>query len=204
MGSRSTCAPYVPPTVCGEPFYDSGGASGNYSNNQNQTTTLIPDIPGTAITATFTFFATEACCDDLSIYDGPDATYPLLGTFAGTTLPGPFTSSDPSGALTFVFDSDFSVTAGGWAADITCTTIAPACGDTFYDSGGVSGNYSDNENVTTIIAPDTAGYTVTTTFTSFNLAGGDTLEVFDGATSLGIFQVQQFLVLLLQQTQQVN
>ncbi|MFT4611329.1 MAG: hypothetical protein ACI9OT_000695, partial [Gammaproteobacteria bacterium] len=46
--------------------------------------------------------------------------YPLLGTFAGTALPGPFTSSDPSGALTFVFDSDSSVTYGGWAADITC------------------------------------------------------------------------------------
>ena len=182
-----TCAPYVPPTVCGEPFYDSGGASGNYSNNQNQTTTLIPDIPGTAITATFTFFATEACCDDLSIYDGPDATYPLLGTFAGTTLPGPFTSSDPSGALTFVFDSDFSLTAGGWAADITCTTITPTCGDTFYDSGGAAGNYSNNENETTIIAPINAGDAVTTTFTSFNLASGDTLEVFDGATSLGIF-----------------
>lgn len=182
-----TCGPYVPPAVCGSTFYDNGGVSGNYFNDENTTTTLTPDIPGTAITATFTFFATESCCDDLSIYDGPDATYPLLGTFAGTTLPGSFTSSDPSGALTFVFESDFSLTYGGWAADITCTSIAPSCGDTFYDSGGAASNYANNENLTTIIAPINPGDTVTATFTSFNLDSGDTLEVFDGATSLGVF-----------------
>ncbi len=182
-----SCAPYVPPIICGSTFTDSGGAGGNYSDNELSTTTLTPDIAGTAITATFTFFNTESCCDELSIYDGPDATYPLLGTYAGTTLPPALTSSDPSGALTFVFESDFLITSGGWAADITCISVEPTCGDMFYDSGGASGNYGSNESETTIITPIIAGDAVTTTFSAFNLDAGDSLEVFDGATSLGTF-----------------
>src|SRR5690606_14680670 len=118
-----TCAPYVAPPVCGTTFYDSGGAGGNYPSNANQTTTLIPDIAGTAITATFTDFNIESCCDSLTIYDGPNTGSPLLGTFTGTTFPPTFTSSDPSGALTFVFTSDSSVTGLGWAADVTCITL---------------------------------------------------------------------------------
>ncbi|MBQ0785859.1 MAG: T9SS type A sorting domain-containing protein [Oceanihabitans sp.] len=182
-----SCAPYVPPVVCGTTFYDSGGAGANYSNDELTTTTFIPDIPGTSVTATFTTFNTEAGYDELSVYDGPNATYPLLGTFSGTVIPGTFTSSDPSGALTFVFDSDVSGIRSGWAADITCTTDVPTCGETFYDSGGVGGNYGNSENETTTITPLNVGDAVTTTFTAFNLAVGDTLEVFDGATSLGTF-----------------
>ncbi|MBU2939714.1 T9SS type A sorting domain-containing protein [Lacinutrix sp. C3R15] len=182
-----TCSPYITPTICGSTFFDSGGASTDYSSNELITTTLLPDIPGTAVMTTFTSFNTETDYDTLSVYDGPDATYPLLGTFSGTAIPGPFTSSDPSGALTFVFDSDGSLQYTGWAADITCVTNTPSCGETFYDSGGAGGDYSNNENETTIISPTNSGDTVTTTFTVFNLATGDTLEIFDGATSLGVF-----------------
>jgi len=117
-----SCAPYVPPVVCGTIFYDSGGASGDYSYDELTTTTFIPDISGTSVTATFTAFDTEVDYDELSIYDGPDATHPLLGTFSGTGIPGPFTSSDPSGALTFVFESDFLYNNEGWAADLSCTS----------------------------------------------------------------------------------
>ncbi|TYA59707.1 CUB domain-containing protein [Formosa maritima] len=173
------CPP--PPPECGTTFYDTGGISGNYSNNEYEVTTIIPSSPGEVVTVTFTFFDTESCCDDLSIYDGPDATYPLLGTFAGTTLPGTFTSSDPSGALTFVFDSDISFVRGGWAADITCSIPIPNCGETFYDSGGTS-NYSNNENNTTTISPDNAGDAVTVTFNSFNTeATNDVLLVYNGS-----------------------
>jgi hypothetical protein len=165
--------------TCGSTFYDSGGAGGDYSNNEFTSTTLVPDIFGTAITATFTFFDLESCCDELSVYDGPDATYPLLGTFAGTALPGPFTSSDPSGALTFVFDSDSSVTYGGWAADLTCST--PTCGSTFYDSGGLGGDYTSNESQTTTIFPDFAGDLLTATFTAFDTeTSNDELIIYDG------------------------
>src|SRR5690606_6022221 len=96
-------------------FFDSGGPTGSYSNNENQTTTFFPDTAGDAITVTFTQFDLEFA-DDLYVYDGPDVTSPLLGVFNGTTVPGPFTSSHTTGALTFVFDSDGSVTYEGWEA----------------------------------------------------------------------------------------
>jgi hypothetical protein len=179
------CPP--PPPVCGGIFTDSGGPTGDYSNNENETTIIAPINTGESVTVTFTAFNLEASWDFLYVYDGPDTGSPLIATLTGTTIPGPFTSTHASGALTFVFESDGSVPRPGWIADITCTTPTPTCGDTFYDSGGVSGDYSDNENETTIIAPINTGDAVTATFTSFNLASGDTLEVFDGATSLGTF-----------------
>ncbi|MTE28060.1 CUB domain-containing protein [Winogradskyella ouciana] len=173
----------VPPPMCGDTFYDTGGLSGNYANNELETTTIFPITPGDAVTATFTFFETESCCDDLSVYDGPDATYPLLGTFAGTGIPGPFTSSDPSGALTFVFDSDSSITDGGWAADITCAPYVPptVCGSTFTDSGGTGGDYSNNENTTTTLTPDIPGTSLVATFTAFETENTyDFLYIYDG------------------------
>lgn len=131
-----SCAPYVPPTVCGSTFYDTGGASGDYPDDANQTTTFYPDTIGDVLTATFTAFELESCCDELRVYDGPDATAPLLGTFTGNSLPGPFTSSHATGALTFVFESDSSINYLGWAANLTC---ASSCNlvitDTVYPIG---------------------------------------------------------------------
>ncbi len=64
-------------------------------------------------------------------------------------------------------------------------------GDHFYDSGGLNGNYSDNENITTVIS-DPNGGNVTVTFLSFNLESNfDFLRVFDGPDTnsnlLGVF-----------------
>ncbi|WP_299274008.1 CUB domain-containing protein [uncultured Psychroserpens sp.] len=178
-----TCTPPPTPPTCGFTFYDSGGSGGDYNNNELQTTTFYPDIAGDAVTATFTAFDLESCCDELRIYDGPNASFPLLGVFAGNTISGPFTSSDASGALTFVFDSDSSVTESGWAANLTCAPYVPPviCGSTFYDSGGVAGNYSNNELSTTTLTPDIPGTAITVTFTAFDLESCcDDLLVYDG------------------------
>ena len=181
--SDITCtAPPTPPT-CGSTFYDSGGAAGNYSNNELITTTYFPDTPGDAVTATFTAFSTELTFDELYIYDGPNTASPLLGVFSGSTIPGPFTSSDPSGALTFVFDTDFSVVDSGYAVDFTCAPYVPPtiCGSMFTDSGGVGGNYSNNQNITTTLTPDIPGTTLVATFTSFETENTyDFLYIYDG------------------------
>ncbi|GAB4161223.1 MAG: hypothetical protein Tsb0033_18340 [Winogradskyella sp.] len=183
-----------PPLTCGDTFYDTGGVSGNYSNNELETTTIFPITPGDAVTATFTSFNTESNYDELYVYDGPNAASPLLGVFSGSTIPGPFTSSDPTGALTFVFDSDSSITYSGWEASISCGPYTPPtiCGSTIYDSGGAGGNYGNNELITTTLTPDVAGTSIVATFTTFNLENGyDYLEVFDGPNntfpSLGNF-----------------
>ncbi|MEC4048126.1 fibronectin type III domain-containing protein, partial [Flavobacterium sp. SUN046] len=114
------------PPVCGGNYVDTGGTAGSYGNSENNTTTICPTNSSDLVTVTFTSFATENCCDHLSIYDGNSATGTLLGTFQGTTLPPEFTSSVPGGCLTFVFTSDSSVTAAGWVANIACAP-APTC-----------------------------------------------------------------------------
>lgn len=54
-------------------------------------------------------------------------------------------------------------------------------GALFLDSGGISGNYTDMENITTIIYPDTPGRAVTATFLEFSLEDGyDFLSIYDG------------------------
>lgn len=112
----STCTGY---------FYDSGGVSGDYVDNETYTKTFQSATPGSALEFDFTAFETESV-DDLIIYDGPDNTYPVIGTYNGTTSPGIITSS--GAYLTFYFDSDFSNTYPGWEADISCVPITvPDC-----------------------------------------------------------------------------
>ncbi|MDG5489952.1 CUB domain-containing protein [Psychroserpens sp. SPM9] len=177
-----TCTPPPTPPTCGQTFYDSGGPTGNYSNYEFETTTFYPDTAGDALTATFTLFDLEFA-DDLYVYDGPNTSSPLLGVFNGTTIPGPFTSSHPSGALTFVFDSDYSVTYDGWAADLTCAPYVPptVCNSTFTDSGGAGGNYSNYESTTTTLTPDVPNTFLEANFTTFGTENNyDYLYIYDG------------------------
>ncbi|MCL9770625.1 fibronectin type III domain-containing protein [Flavobacterium sp. HXWNR69] len=65
--------------------------------------------------------------------------------------------------------------------NFTTTALPPVCGGNFVDSGGVSGNYASNENITTVICPTNPGELVTVTFTSFNTESGfDVLRIYDG------------------------
>ena len=123
--------------VCGDTFTDPAGATVNYDNNTDNTVTICPTIPGEVVTVTFTSFDTEATWDGLYVYNGnaitsqhimssnPAGNVPggLAGSFWGTTIPGPFTSSDPSGCLTFRFVSDDSVDYPGWVANVTCNPM---------------------------------------------------------------------------------
>lgn len=113
-------------SACGGNYYDSGGSSSNYSNNENSTITFCPSSAGQYVTLTFTAVDIESCCDQILIYNGPNATYPLLTTITGTTLPGcAIQSTDAGGCLTCVYTSDGSVTYAGWTATIGCTPSLP-------------------------------------------------------------------------------
>ncbi len=46
--------------ACGDTLYDSGGATGNYANNELTTVTVYPDTAGDLVTFTFLSFNTEA------------------------------------------------------------------------------------------------------------------------------------------------
>jgi PKD repeat protein len=113
-------------TTCMGNFYDSGGPSGDYSNGEDFTMTFFPSTSGSMIRFNFTEFDVESqsTCnyDKLSIFDGEDATATLIGEYCGTTSPGIITANNGSGALTFTFTSDGSVTKPGWNASISCYT----------------------------------------------------------------------------------
>ena len=145
-GSFSICLSATPrATSCGTTVYDTGGPGGNYGNGQNYAVTYCSSTFGDLVTATFTQFVTEANWDRLYIHNGPSISDPIFssgngaGSGVGATqggpggwwgnlnanLPGPFTSSHPSGCLTFRFISDGSVNDAGWTANLTCCE-APA------------------------------------------------------------------------------
>lgn len=60
----------------------------------------------------------------------------------------------------------------------------PACGETFYDTGGPTGNYGFNENYTVVICG--GGGPVTLEFTEFALSpDGDVMSIFDNDDNVG-------------------
>lgn len=120
---------------CGDEFTDTGGNAGNYGANEDIVWTFTPNA-GEVATLTFTSFDVEANWDALYVYDGPDTSAPLLdsgnpatnggfpaGGYWGNTIPGPFTSTHASGALTVRFLSDGSVQNAGWTADVACGIV---------------------------------------------------------------------------------
>lgn len=111
---------------CGGPlFTDTGGTAGNYGDNQTIVKTFYPSSG--ALTMSFTEFALEQDYDFMYVYNGPSVSSPLFAggnSLTGTTVPGPFTSTHPSGAITVRFVSDPAETAAGWKAAFSCSVLA--------------------------------------------------------------------------------
>gem|GEM_PF-4036482 len=107
---------------CGETFYDSGGPNGNYSNWESITTVICPENPGEFVEVNFTDFETEANYDQLTVYSGTNTWNNLIMSYSGLNAPHTISSNDFDGCLTFVFSSNGSTAASGWAAQTTCVT----------------------------------------------------------------------------------
>ncbi|MCG8410807.1 MAG: C25 family cysteine peptidase [Bacteroidales bacterium] len=107
-------------------FFDSGGESQNYDNNEDYTVSFTPQDNSKKLTVNFLNFNLEShssCSYDyLSVYDSTvvDASK-LIGKYCGSNSPGVLKATNTLGALTFVFHSDYSVTKNGWKAEIIPT-----------------------------------------------------------------------------------
>lgn len=180
---------------CGGIILDPGGAA-DYANNLDVFQTICPTNPGESISLTFTSFGTEACCDELIIYEGMDQNGAELGEWAGTNSPGIVTSSEAgAGCLTLYFNSDGSITNTGFEATFECVPSPPAitlgenggatingCSGIILDPGG-SGNYGSNENVVQTFCTGTAEC-MRIDFQSFDTeAGVDILNIYDGPST---------------------
>ncbi|MCX6303630.1 MAG: PKD domain-containing protein [Bacteroidetes bacterium] len=109
-------------TTCTGDFYDTGGPTGIYMDNEVITETFYPSTPGAMLRFNFTSFVTESGYDTLTIYNGINSSAPLIGKYHGSLSPGIVLATNAYGALTFRFRSDVSLTYDGWAASISCVT----------------------------------------------------------------------------------
>ncbi|MCX6286768.1 MAG: C25 family cysteine peptidase [Bacteroidetes bacterium] len=111
-------------TTCSSWFLDSGGIDFNYSNSENMTLTFYPGTTGASMKVKFHLFDVESstnCINDyLRVYNGISTTAPLMGTYCGNTLPDSLVSTDATGALTFLWRSNPTVTKPGWKALMSC------------------------------------------------------------------------------------
>ncbi len=105
-------------------FYDTGGASAEYTDNEHLIRTILPASNGQKVKVNFTEFGLETDYDFLFAYNGLDTSaMELTGGLTGTTIPTSIESTDASGALTFEFISDAFVTDIGWAATFECLNL---------------------------------------------------------------------------------
>ncbi|HIP33106.1 MAG TPA: T9SS type A sorting domain-containing protein [Crocinitomicaceae bacterium] len=94
-------------------FFDSGGASSNYQDDERLIWRFGAGT-STSVTVDFTSFDIELDYDKLFIYDGDSINDPIIGSWTGTTSPGQITST--GGYLVVEFRSDCGTTAPGWNA----------------------------------------------------------------------------------------
>ena len=133
-GSETSCTGY---------FYDSGGPSGDFSNNESFTFTFYPATAGSMIQAEFTFFdcGTQGSgWDYLEIYDGESTSDPLIissDAAGASAMLSTFTATNSEGALTFYFHSTSVVPNPGWEANISCFNMGPAGGTAIADPAAI-------------------------------------------------------------------
>ncbi|MDW8236229.1 MAG: CUB domain-containing protein, partial [Bacteroidia bacterium] len=192
--TRTTVRLDAPSNCCnGLTFYDSGGATNDYDNGENDTITFVASS-GNRVEILFSTYHTEGNYDTLFVYDGGTVRAPLLAVLVREAS-GPFALRSSGDSLTFRFKSGPIGTRYGWEATLRCVSgtgcqqLMPASGSQtadlgttnccgglrFFDSGGPAGPYGNNQNgVITFTAP--AGQQVRLTFgPSFGIRSGDTL-----------------------------
>ena len=184
-------------STCSGVFYDDGGANGNYNDYRSYTQTFTSSNGG-RLQFNFQLFNTFNANDYLIAYDGPNSSYPIIGTWNTSANPFIITSTGATISFRFVTNSAGSSTAG-FAATISCvgTTVPTifsmgggnisSCDGIWYDSGGPAGNYNPGENIIQTICSGTSQF-VTLDFRKFpnnrfSLGSGDTLWAYDGSST---------------------
>jgi len=134
---------------CSGNVYDSGGASGNYSNNEDIVNTYYAPS-GSTISLIFNSVDIENNYDFLYIHDGPNTSSSVVSTITGTSNPGIITSTGNS--ITLRFTSDGSVTEPGYDISLNCSSPL-SCGDivssgliAYYDFKNGSGNIIEDQS----------------------------------------------------------
>ncbi|MFT4663761.1 MAG: photosystem II stability/assembly factor-like uncharacterized protein [Gammaproteobacteria bacterium] len=119
----------TPVTTSGGSFFDSGGITGLYSDNEWIVKTFTSGVPNSVLKFDFNSFDVENGhlhmfkFDWLYIYDGADTTAKQIegSPFRGIIIPSSIISSGSK--MTFKFVSDKGCVKNGWSASISCQAI---------------------------------------------------------------------------------
>lgn len=169
-------------------FEDGSGPLAEYDANRNCTWLIHPSDSVQYMTLNFTAFDIAAG-DTLYVYDGMDATAPLLGSFSGSSLPVSVTST--SNYLYVNFVSNETTSGSGFQAEYTSTFPVYCNGvTTLTDPEGTLSDGSDESNYNNKsicrwkIQPPNA-VDIKLTFTKFETADEtDFVEVYDLGTNV--------------------
>lgn len=174
----------------------------NYQNNLSCSWLIAPSDPEydsiKSLKLTFLKLDIDTGADTLYLYDGVNATAPLIGKFTGSTIPGTITSTGNRVFIKFITNS--SIGKDGWQLDFESILPVYCSGTTILtesygeiDDGSGLKNYNSNSVCKWKITP-TSGLPVTLAFNSFNTFDSqDNLKVYDLVTQelLGNFSGNQ-------------
>jgi PKD repeat protein len=112
-------------SVCDAQFFDTGGPNFNYEGSENSVITFTPTEPTRKLTAIFNSLDIEeggANCnnDKLLVFDGLSIGSNLLATVCGSSNPSNIVATNSTGALTFQFISNSTISKSGWDITLTC------------------------------------------------------------------------------------
>ncbi|RZL12899.1 MAG: hypothetical protein EOO62_09790 [Hymenobacter sp.] len=110
-------------TTCSGTLYDDGGPNDTYALDTKGSVTLLPGTAGSKLRLEFTVLELDSLHSSLTIYDGPDTSYPKLNRLYHG-LPTVYATGS-SGALTVVLTASGGLPLRGFAATIGCVTSIP-------------------------------------------------------------------------------
>ena len=107
-------------TTCNATLYDSGGPSGQYSNDESYTITFC-GVNNAPIIAELVSMRTESSGTDyIRIYDGPNVGSTLMATIGGSSMPAQTEYEASGNCITIAWHSDYSIVYAGFEISIRC------------------------------------------------------------------------------------
>ena len=135
-------ADYTRTTQVGS-FEDGSGPQDNYDENASCSWLISPQTATDSVTSIkLSFVVMDTDPDDIvTIYDGPDDSSPVLGTYSGTSVPTGFIQSTGNKVyVTFEADGD-GVTGSGWRMEYSSLVPSWCSGTTVFE--GPEGMFED-------------------------------------------------------------
>uniref|UniRef100_A0A8R1DGK1 CUB domain-containing protein n=1 Tax=Caenorhabditis japonica TaxID=281687 RepID=A0A8R1DGK1_CAEJA len=154
-----------------------------YYNNLNCWYTITSPV-NTYITILFSPYLVEADFDYIDLYDGPNSSYPYLGT-TDDWIQYRYDFESSSNSLSFKFHTDSIITDKGWLATWSAKSNTPPISQNGQNGSFTSPNYPNNydpytEQLYYITAP--VGFHVNVTIDDFVTESTfDVLEVYNSS-----------------------